>query len=179
MKNKILVIEDDPRLRENIFEILEAEGYEVDFAENGLIGIEKVEKFLPDLIISDIMMPEVNGFEVLEKLLDSPKTASIPFIFLTAKVEVDSLRRGMNLGADDYIFKPFHIEDLLNAVKRRLSKKEIYNTKIKEMQEQIALKIPHELRTPLVPILGYSEMIGDETDIDEIKAMAKVINRYA
>ncbi|MBX2977615.1 MAG: response regulator transcription factor [Ignavibacteriaceae bacterium] len=117
MKKKILLIEDDQKLRENISEILEIEGYDVDCAENGLIGIEKVSKFVPDLIISDILMPEIDGFGVLQKLLNSPETSTIPLIFLTAKVEVENYKRGMNLGAVDYIHKPFHIDDLLNAVK--------------------------------------------------------------
>ncbi|MCX8104652.1 MAG: response regulator [Ignavibacterium album] len=178
MKYKILVIEDEPKLRENICEILENEGYTVEFAENGTIGLVKVKKFNPDLIISDIMMPEMNGFDLLEKLQENSETASIPFIFLTAKVEPENLRKGMSLGADDYLFKPFHIHDLINAVKKRILKKEMNDKKIKEMQEQIIAKVPHELRTPLVPILGYSELIEEETDLENIKEMARVIKMH-
>lgn len=178
MKYKILVIEDEPKLRENICEILENEDYDVEYAENGKIGVEKVKKFNPDLIICDIMMPEMDGFAVLEQLQGSPETASIPFIFLTAKVEPENLRKGMSLGADDYLFKPFHIQDLINAVQKRLSKKELNEKKLKEVQEQIIAKVPHELRTPLVPILGYSELIEEETDLEQIREMAKVIKMY-
>lgn len=172
---KILVIEDDSKLRKNICELLENENYEVEYAENGLIGVEKAKSTYPDLIISDIMMPQMNGLEVLKELLKDEETASIPLIFLTAKAEVENLREGMNLGADDYLFKPFRINDLLSAIETRLKKKELANLKIREMQEQISRKIPHELRTPLVPILGLSEMIDEEMDITEIKEMAKVI----
>ncbi|MBU0474440.1 MAG: response regulator [Bacteroidetes bacterium] len=172
---KILVIEDDSKLRKNICELLENEDYKVEHAENGLIGVEMARTTYPDLIISDIMMPKMNGFEVLKELLKDEETASIPLIFLTAKAEVESFREGMNLGADDYLFKPFRITDLLTAIETRLKKKELATLKIREMQEQISRKIPHELRTPLVPILGLSELIDEEMDITEIKEMAKII----
>lgn len=178
MKEKILVIEDDLNIRNNICEILENEGYSVECAKNGIEGIEKVNHFYPDLIICDIMMPEKNGFEVLEETLRNPSTASIPFIFLTAKVEPENLRKGMSLGADDYLFKPFHINDLIAAVEIRLRKSNVQSHKIKEMQEQIIAKVPHELRTPLVPILGYSEMIMEEECDGQIGEMAQVINKY-
>jgi len=173
--SRILVIEDDSKLRANICELLVSENYDVENAENGLIGLEKVSKYCPDLIISDIMMPQMNGYELLKKLLKSPETATIPLIFLSAKAEPEHLREGMNLGADDYLFKPFRITDLLNAVETRLKKKEVTEQRIREVHEQVSRKIPHELRTPLVPILGLSEMIDEETDVSEIKEMAKVI----
>ena len=174
---KILVIEDDYRLRKNICDLLNEEGYETENAANGVIGLFKVKDFLPDLIISDIMMPEMNGFEVLEELLKDHETADIPFIFLTAKVEKENLRRGMNLGADDYLFKPFGIDELLDTVKARLKKKKLYEYKTFELQDQISAKIPHELRTPLVPILGYAEMIELEDDPVVIKDMVKIIGQ--
>ncbi len=173
--NKLLVIEDDPDLRNNICDLLESEGYVIESAEDGTIGVEKVRKTLPDLIMCDIMMPGLNGYEVLEELQKDPETAIIPFIFLTAKVEIENLRRGMNLGADDYLFKPFDVDELLDAVKTRLKKKEANGKPIKEMQEQITTKIPHELRTPLVPILGYCQLIDDEEDINVIKDMVRII----
>jgi CheY-like chemotaxis protein len=173
--NKILVIEDDQLLRENLCELLSAEGYEVDWAENGKVGFKKAKKILPDLIICDIMMPEMSGFELLEELQKDSDTETIPFIFLTAKVEMENLRRGMKLGADDYLFKPFDIGELLDAVQTRLKKKKANGKQLKEMQEQITMKLPHELRTPLVPILGYAEMIEEEDDIDQIKKMVKII----
>ncbi len=176
---KILVVEDDYNLRSNISELLSTEGYFVEHADNGISGLEKAKKTLPDLIISDIMMPKMDGFELLEELLQNPVTAAIPLIFLSAKTENENLRRGMKLGADDYLFKPFHIVDLLNAVDTRLKKKEIYNSKLKKIQEKISTKIPHELRTPLIPILGFSELIEDEEDVNQIKDMVKIIRSSA
>jgi CheY-like chemotaxis protein len=173
--SRILVIEDDSRLRANICELLVSENYDVENAENGLIGLEKANHFFPDLIISDIMMPQMNGFELLKELLKKPETSTIPLIFLSAKAEPEHLREGMNLGADDYLFKPFRITDLLNAVETRLKKKEVTEQRIREVHEQVSRKIPHELRTPLVPILGFSAMIDEEDDVSEIKEMAKVI----
>jgi len=177
--DKILVVEDDSKLRANICELLESENYLVEYAENGAIGLEKAQKHFPDLIISDIMMPELNGFELLEELMKNRDTASIPLIFLSAKAEPEHLRKGMTLGADDYLYKPFRILDLLDAVETRLKKKEIINVKLRYIQEQVSRKIPHELRTPLVPILGLSEMISEEEDITEIKEMVKVISSNA
>lgn len=133
MNKKILLIEDNNDMRENTAEILELANYEVESAENGKTGVTKAKKFLPDLIICDIMMPELDGYEVLYMLSKDEKTAGIPFIFLTAKAEATDFRKGMNLGADDYITKPFEEMDLLNAVDSRLRrtdsfKKEYKNT---------------------------------------------------
>jgi len=122
--NKILAIEDDPFLRNNICELLANEGYGIDSAENGKIGLEKAKKILPDLIISDIMMPDMDGFKVLEELRRNLNTAAIPFIFITARIEMENFKKGMNLGADYYLFKPFDVRDLLYAVQTSLGKRE-------------------------------------------------------
>ena len=119
---KILVIEDNQDVRENTADILELEGYEVLTAENGKIGVELATQLLPDVIVCDIMMPELDGYEVLEELNKNPQTSSIPFIFLTAKTEKTDLRKGMNLGADDYLTKPFTEKELLEAIESRLKK---------------------------------------------------------
>ncbi len=121
---KILVIEDHPDVRENIEEILELASYDVVTAENGKIGVKKAIDELPDLIICDIMMPELDGYEVLYLLGKNMETAGIPFIFLTAKAEKEDFRRGMNLGADDYLVKPFEEMDLLNTIEKRLKRVE-------------------------------------------------------
>lgn len=125
MRYKILVIEDDRIMRENIAELLELSAYEVETAENGKLGVKKVEEFLPDLIICDVMMPELDGYGVLYILSKNAKTAAIPFIFLTAKSERVDFRKGMTLGADDYLTKPFEEMELLNAVESRLKKLEL------------------------------------------------------
>jgi CRP-like cAMP-binding protein/CheY-like chemotaxis protein len=121
---KILIIEDNEDIRENLAEILELAGYEAHMAENGKIGVEKAEKELPDLILCDVMMPVLDGFGTLSILNKKPQTADIPFIFLTAKSEKADFRYGMNLGADDYITKPFESNELLSVVEMRLKKSE-------------------------------------------------------
>lgn len=121
---KILVIEDQREVRENICEILELTGYDVFSAENGKKGCEKAVEWQPDLILCDVMMPELDGFGVLKVLRKRKDTQTIPLIFLTAKVELDDLRKGMGLGADDYLMKPFDDTDLLEAIDLRLKKRE-------------------------------------------------------
>jgi CRP-like cAMP-binding protein len=123
---KILLIEDNADMRENTAEILELANYKVITAPNGRVGVEKASKEYPDLIICDIMMPELDGYGVLYLLSKNPSTASIPFIFLTAKAEKADLRKGMSMGADDYLTKPFEEMELLNAVEARLRKSDIF-----------------------------------------------------
>ncbi len=122
---KILVIEDDENVRQNISTLLEEENYLVVTANNGKIGIDKAKEFLPDIIICDVLMPGASGYDVLKELSKSKETRSIPYIFLTAKVDRSDIRLGMELGADDYLFKPFKLEELLNAIKSRLKRHEI------------------------------------------------------
>jgi CRP-like cAMP-binding protein/CheY-like chemotaxis protein len=119
---KILLIEDNPEVRENTGEILSLANYEVLVAENGKIGVDIAQRQKPDLIICDIMMPELDGYGVLHILSKNEQTAAIPFIFLTAKTEKTDIRKGMNLGADDYLTKPFDDTDLLNAIEARFRK---------------------------------------------------------
>ena len=124
MNKKILIIEDNEDIRENLAEILDLAGYDTHTAENGKIGVEMAEKTLPDLILCDVMMPVLDGFGVLNILHKKNQTADIPFIFLTAKSEKADFRYGMNLGADDYITKPFETNELLQVVAMRLQKAE-------------------------------------------------------
>ena len=124
----ILLIEDNVDVRENTAEILELANYKVLQAENGKLGVEIAQKMKPDLIICDIMMPVLDGYGVIHLLNKSNETASIPFIFLTAKSERLDYRKGMEMGADDYISKPFDDIELLNAVESRLRKNEILKT---------------------------------------------------
>lgn len=118
----ILLIEDDPVLRENTAELIELSGYHTITAANGKIGVEQALKAHPDLIVCDIMMPEMDGYAVIETLSKTPSTKGIPFIFLSAKTERQDIRKGMNLGADDYITKPFTEDELLSAIESRLAK---------------------------------------------------------
>jgi CheY-like chemotaxis protein len=134
----VLVIDDNTDIRENTAEILEMAGYKTFTAENGKKGVELALKEKPDLIVCDIMMPELDGYGVLHLLRKKPETQSIPFIFLTAKTERTDLRKGMEMGADDYITKPFEDIELLNAVEVRLKKAAIFDQKYSLSSEGIS-----------------------------------------
>jgi DNA-binding NarL/FixJ family response regulator len=121
---KILVIEDEPEMRRNLLTILKLEKFQTAGAANGRDGLDAVNREKPDLILCDVMMPELDGHGVLDALRKSEETASIPFIFLTAKGEKEDLRNGMNLGADDYLTKPVARLDLLEAINARLRRSE-------------------------------------------------------
>jgi CRP-like cAMP-binding protein/CheY-like chemotaxis protein len=154
MSKKILLIEDNVDMRDNTAEILELANYDVEVAENGKVGVLKAKKFLPDLIICDIMMPELDGYEVLYLLSKDEKTASVPFIFLTAKADSVDFRKGMNLGADDYITKPFEEMDLLNAIESRLRRTETFR---KEFRSTID---------------GLSEFMDEISGIEELEKLS-------
>lgn len=132
---KILLIEDNFEVRENTAEILDLSGYEVITAENGKVGVRLAQQSIPDLIICDIMMPELDGYGVLRILNQNPKTATIPFIFLTAKAEKSDFRKGMNLGADDYLTKPFQDVELMEIIEIRLKKSEQLNQVFDQNEE--------------------------------------------
>ncbi|SDS58048.1 cAMP-binding domain of CRP or a regulatory subunit of cAMP-dependent protein kinases [Polaribacter sp. KT25b] len=129
---KILLIEDDLILRENTSELLELANYEVINAPNGKIGVEVAKVALPDIIVCDIMMPELDGYGVLQALHTNESTHHIPFIFLSAKTERKDVRKGMDLGADDYITKPFNEDELISAIESRLAKAAI----LKDLREK-------------------------------------------
>ena len=126
MSKKILLIEDNVDMRDNIQEILELSGYNVLTASNGKNGVKSAIESIPDLIICDVMMPEMDGYETLYLLSKNEKTKHIPFIFLTAKAEKTDFRKGMNLGADDYLTKPFEEMELLKVVETRLERSEAF-----------------------------------------------------
>lgn len=179
----ILVIEDEEGIRDNILDMLEAEDFEAFGAPDGRIGIQLAKEKKPDLIICDIMMPKLDGYGVLKHLRQDPNTATIPFIFLTAKSEKGDLRQGMALGADDYLTKPCQPEELLGAIATRLEKQAAINRQTEEKLEilrtNIAQSLPHELRTPLNSILGFSELMMNEGvvfEASEIREMAVYIN---
>jgi two-component system, sensor histidine kinase and response regulator len=168
MTNKILVIEDQDSIRANILELLDAEGYEVMGAENGRVGVQLAREFLPEVIVSDIIMPELDGYGVLQELRQDPPTATIPFIFLTAKADKADLRQGMNLGADDYLVKPFTQRELLEAISARLGKHSQvsahFEQKLDELRNNITASLPHEFLTPLTVILSASEILALHSD---------------
>ncbi len=129
MNKKILLIEDDTIVRDNTAEILALASYSVITAKNGKEGVKKAIEFKPDLIICDILMPQLDGYGVLQIVLRNKNLQGTPFIFMTAKTKHEDLRKGMNLGACDYIKKPFEESELLSSIESRLKRKEIYNYK--------------------------------------------------
>ncbi|OYU81814.1 MAG: transcriptional regulator [Flavobacterium sp. BFFFF1] len=141
---KILIIEDNDDIRENVVEILMLAGYEVFEADNGKTGTELAIRNLPDLILCDIMMGDLDGYGVLHLLNKHAETKAIPFIFMTAKSERSDIRKGMELGADDYLTKPFDDTELLNAIETRLKKRQVqqefYSGAIEKLSEIVAAK---------------------------------------
>ncbi|NJL93537.1 MAG: hybrid sensor histidine kinase/response regulator [Anaerolineae bacterium] len=181
---RILVIEDEASLREDIVDILRLADFEVLDAENGLVGAAQAKEHKPDLILCDIMMPERSGDWVLLEVRSDPGTAHIPFIFLTARTSRSDMRYGMELGADDYITKPFTPDELLSAVNARITKQahlEIAQTeRLRDLHQSIARALPHELRTPLTGILGYARIMmedAEELDTSQMRQMAQGIQR--
>ena len=157
---KILIVEDTLAIREEVCDILVLEGYEVCQAENGQTGFNMALKELPDLIISDILMPKLNGFEMFEKLQKNKKTKSIPLIFLSAKGEKADVRTGMNAGAEDYLVKPVNTDELITVVKKKLEKQQL----IKENLEKLVKENEYVLKEAgRMAKIGYWEYLN-ETD---------------
>ncbi|MCX6146302.1 MAG: response regulator [Candidatus Kapabacteria bacterium] len=179
MEKLILIIEDEFQIREDISQVLKLNDYNTIESGNGLDGVAMAKKHLPDLIICDVMMPIMDGYQALEELQKNPQTSVIPFLFLTAKSTKDDIRSGMNIGADDYLTKPFDFKDLISAVKTRLNKtnvtNEIIEKKYDNLKSTISSSFPHELRTPLISILGFSDLLRknlDKMNINDAKEMA-------
>jgi len=160
MSKTILVIEDNYDIRENTAEILELAGFKTLTAKNGRLGVDLALKEKPDLIICDIMMPELDGYGVLHLLRKNPETASVPFIFLTAKTERSDFRKGMDMGADDYITKPFDESELLSAVEVRLKKAELLEYKYPSTDTGLAQFIKD------VNGLGKIEKLSEEYELN-------------
>ena len=168
MKHKILLIEDDQMLRESTADLLSEEGYIIYQAENGLEGIKKALECTPDLILCDIAMPNFDGYQVYQTLQENKSTSFIPFIYLTAKTEKDDIRAGMQLGADDYITKPFDYKELQAAISTRLKK---YQKLLNANQENLNTIIENDLvgvyvlkndvlafyNKKLIKMLGYTD----------------------
>jgi signal transduction histidine kinase len=179
---RILVIDDETWLREMVHMALEQKGYEVLEAENGAAGIEAARKVLPDLVLCDVNMEKVDGYLTLSSLRNEPATASVPFILMTGLADHAGMRHGMELGADDYLPKPFTIEALYAAVDARLKKAQAVRQeaekKLADLRDNISLMLPHELRTPLNGILAYGEILSAEAATlppEEVAEMGQVI----
>jgi len=183
LMKKILVIDDEIGLREMVHMALAQKGYDVVEAENGAAGIEEACKVLPDLILCDVNMEKVDGYRTLSSLRSEPTTAAIPFILMTGLADHAGMRHGMELGADDYLPKPFTIDDLCAAVDARLKKaqtvREEAEKKLADLRDSLTLMLPHEMRTPLNGILAYGEILRSEATTllpGEVAEMGQVIH---
>ncbi|MBI3881076.1 MAG: hybrid sensor histidine kinase/response regulator [Verrucomicrobia bacterium] len=160
---KVLVIDDTPEVRDIVAAMLDSAGFRTVSAGDGRSGVSLARLENPDLIICDIRMPGFDGYEVLADLRRDPATATIPFVFLSGVTERAGMRQGMDLGADDFLTKPFTFDELLAAVNSRLKKQEVVNSiseqKLESLRENISFSLPHELLTPLNGILGLSSMM--------------------
>ncbi|MDQ7825103.1 MAG: hybrid sensor histidine kinase/response regulator [Candidatus Eremiobacteraeota bacterium] len=179
---RIVVIDDEEASRETVMRILKSEGYTVETAENGWEGLLAIRAHYPGLIICDIAMPIMDGYEVLRELRSDPLTATIPFIFFTAQEMMSSARHDMALGADDYLTKPFTADELLKAIAFQETKQNAlmkkFQEKIDHLQSYVTRSLPHELRTPLSGIMGASSLIRDShksLSEDELKTMIELI----
>ena len=169
---KILLIEDEDAVRENVLEMLEMSGYEAIEAENGKMGVELARSQLPDLILCDVMMPQLDGHGVIDRLVNDPKTATIPFIFLTAKATREDIREGMKLGADDYLTKPFTIAELIDAIEIRLQKRQVVQEQLHQTEQQLNHLLYYDSITNLPNTLSlqdrFAAIVAElDTEADE------------
>lgn len=182
--HKILVIEDEEYIRLNILELLQSENFHVIGAENGYVGVQLAKEEIPDLIFCDIMMPELDGYGVRKILSQDLVTATIPFVFVTAKADKADLRLGMLSGADDYLTKPFTRNELLNAVETRLDKQKAINAqfqnKLNKLCGSINDSLPYELMMPLNEIQEVLQTLTNEYDsIERHEILAMTTEAYA
>jgi signal transduction histidine kinase len=180
---KILVIDDEEWLREMVHLALTQKGYEVIEAGNGATGIQVALKELPDLILCDVNMEKMDGYRTLSSMRSEPATASIPFILMTGLADNAGMRHGMELGADDYLPKPFTIEALYAAVEARLKKatalRHEAEKKLADLRDNISMMLPHEMRTPLNGILAFGEILASEAATlppEEVADMGRTIH---
>ncbi|MGG6241885.1 hybrid sensor histidine kinase/response regulator [Nodosilinea sp. AN01ver1] len=183
---KILVIEDEVGVRDSIVDILNAEDFIVNSAANGEEGLHQIHEFKPDMVICDVMMPVLDGFGVLQQIRQDPDLATLPFVFLTAKAERGDFRGGMNLGADDYLTKPFTHDDLLRMIHTRLRAKGAVEEKNQQqlgaLRSSISTALPRELGAPMREMLKLSTTLINEAETLEPEAvvtLAKAIHRNA
>ncbi|HLV44522.1 MAG TPA: hybrid sensor histidine kinase/response regulator [Aggregatilineales bacterium] len=165
-RSHILLVDDDRAILEGVADLLSLHGYDVMTAASAKSALKVMQQQVPDLVISDIMMPGMDGYAFYEAVRDNPAWTPIPFIFLTARGQPTDVRRGQSLGADAYVTKPFEPEDLLIAVKARLRRARDIQaaamSDVEKMKKRLITAFSHELRTPLTIIYGYVNMLRDE-----------------
>ena len=165
LAQRILVVEDDVAMAGGICDVLELAGYEVRVAHHGHQALDEIGKCPPDLIVSDIMMPEMDGYELFKKVRSNPDWILIPFIFLTAKGQKSDIRLGKTMGAEDYLVKPFDWEDLLVATRSRLERaqalQQASQSELNALKNRILNTLSHEFRTPLTYITGYTDLLQE------------------
>lgn len=163
---RVLVIDDETDFTALVANMLATAGYEVLEASGGQAGIQMALTYKPDIILCDVMMPDMNGFEVLERLHFYPPLRTVPFVFLTAMHERAYQRKGMTLGADDYLTKPFTLDELLETIEVRLRKQDAFlneaEARLDETKKNLVRLVAHELRTPLVPLKLISDVISSQ-----------------
>ncbi len=179
---KIVIIDDDINILDQMAYTLELAGFETYKASSGKDGVQLVRSYEPDLIVSDINMPDMDGYDILRALKQQHETADIPFIFVTAQSDRSSFREGMELGADDFLPKPFSGNELVSAVSTQIAKhrlaEERHETTMRMLKKNISYALPHELRTPLMSIMGYADVILSEyqtIDRSELKMWTQKI----
>lgn len=179
---KLLVVEDNENVGRSICDIFDIIGYDVDYAHQGQEGWDKIQNMHPDVIISDIDMPIMDGYEFLKLVRNHQETEAIPFIFLTGRAEREKMRRGMTMGADDFVTKPFSVSEIVASVDAILKKQKTildrHETTLSLLRKNISYSLPHEMRTPLQSILGYASLMQLEYENlppDEIKLMSDMI----
>ncbi len=161
----ILVVDDHAAVRENLVEILQAEGFATATAENGLEALEYLRDSVPDLILCDAVMPGMGGFEFLDALRADPRIATIPLVFLTGKSEREDFRQGMDLGADDYLTKPWTIDGVLSVIRTRLKRRDELtsrqSSRLRQIGEEVLRSIPLDMLAPLRGIVGCSDVLAE------------------
>ncbi len=164
MQRSILVIDDQREIRENLTEILTSEGFDAACATDGEDALQYLRHHVPDLILCDLMMPRMDGFEFVSRVRSDRRTAAIPFVFLTGRADKSDFRRGMDLGADDYVSKPWTVDGLLTAIRMRLQRRDDleheHEAQMKRISDEVRHSIAREMLDPLRGIIGFSEVLA-------------------
>jgi two-component system, sensor histidine kinase and response regulator len=187
--SSVLIVDDNRHIRTQINLVLKLEGYETVEAENGIQAVSMAKELRPDLIVCDIIMPEMDGYGVLERLRGNGETADTPFLFLSAKADKSDVREGMNLGADDYLVKPFSAQELVQAISARISRQQVtrrkWERRVESLSELSASKdrfmtlMSHDLKTAFAGVMGLSEMLSSKLDdlaLDRLQEISGLMN---